>query len=112
MSIYSTKCILVVISSPKAPLMPEEKPNLPSKENGQNDLTKGFSLTPTLTKLLSPTADLLGLEIRDRVKEQIDKLKSRKRNENLEQHIQDASAQTDKDGIKAIDQYDLFQDWL
>lgn len=45
-------------------------------------------LTPFLKKLLNPTAELLGNELRDIIKEPIEKWKAKRKEENLRKHLE------------------------
>lgn len=73
------------------------------KSSGDIPSLKGVSLTPALTALLKPSADLLGKELRDTLKEAIDGWKAKRRNENLHVHETQGQAFTlhprpEKDG--------------
>jgi hypothetical protein len=61
-----------------------------NKEEG--GMLKGFSLTPTLTALLKPSADYLGNELRDGIKARIKEWKDQRRDENLKTHAAAVSA--------------------
>lgn len=77
----------------------------------------GISLTPALTALFKPTFDLVGLEIRDYVKETIDGWKEKRRRKNLETHI--SAVNEELKGEKpfngnepSINQLTVFEEWV
>ena len=76
---------------------------------------KEVSITPSFTALLKPTADMLGTELRDLVKERIDSAKSARRAANVKSHI-DAATQRSSSGANSeppgVAQLDLFEDWF
>lgn len=79
--------------------------------------SKDISLTPSLTALFKPTFDLVGLEIRDYVKETIDSWKEKRRKRNLESHINAVNEQIKGDRPfsqyePSINQLSLFEDWV
>lgn len=77
---------------------------------------KGISLTPALTNFFKPTLDLLGVELRDYVKERIESWKERKRRENLESHVTAVNEELagdnpfDESG-PTVYQLSLFEEW-
>ncbi|MBW3197612.1 hypothetical protein [Marinobacter nauticus] len=92
-------------------------------ESGANEsgaltpTSKDISLTPSLTALFKPTFDLVGLEIRDYVKESIDSWKEKRRKRNLESHINAVNEQIKGDrpfsqNEPSINQLSLFEDWV
>lgn len=92
-----------------------------SKKNSSDDVPslKGVSLTPALTALLKPSADLLGKELRDTLKESIDSWKAKRRNENLHVHIKAvkkklsaASDEATSQGEPTFEQAEFFGEWV
>jgi len=79
---------------------------------------KEISYTPSLTSFLKPTADYLGLTLRDYVKEKVETLKAKKRKENVQEHMENVGVilgeplSYDEEGINSIKQLDLFDEWL
>ena len=79
---------------------------------------KELSITPVITSLLKPTSDLVGIELRDYVKEKIDNIKKKKRVENVAGHIHHAQGVLQKErkeeigGTEKIQQLELFGDWV
>lgn len=76
----------------------------------------GISLTPALTGLFKPTLDLLGIELRDYVKERIDSWKEKKRHENLDAHVKAVNEELAADNPfqesgPTVYQLSLFEDW-
>ena len=85
---------------------------------GSSDGSKSLSVTPAITALLKPTADYLGTEIRDYVKDAVEDLKKKKREKNLNVHV-DAVKRSLKDKPPLSDgqevslqQLSFFEDWV
>jgi hypothetical protein len=82
------------------------------------DTPKGVSLTPTLTSFLKPTADYLGIELRDYVKVKIENLKAKKRKANVQSHMNVVGVQLgiplnyDEQSLDNIQQLELFDEWV
>ncbi len=64
-----------------------EKNEEDEKEDGDERLLKAISLTPVITALFRPTAELLGQELCEFVRSKIEVLKKSKREENLVTHL-------------------------
>lgn len=79
---------------------------------------KGLSVTPSLTSFLKPTADYLGTELRDYVKDKVEGLKAKKRKSNVQAHMHVVGIQLgiplnyDEESLEAIPQLELFDDWI
>lgn len=90
-----------------------------SDENKNGELAHipiGISLTPAITNFFKPTLDLLGIELRDYVKEKIDSWKERKRHENLEAHVSAVNVElADNNPFNesgpSVYQLSLFEEW-
>ena len=80
--------------------------------------TKNVSMTPSITSFLKPTADYLGLALKDYVKDKVESLKAKKRKENVQAHMQSVGViigeplNYDEETIDNIKQLNLFDDWL
>lgn len=78
---------------------------------------KSVSLSPTVTSLLKPTADLLGAELKDFIDAKIKSAKAKKKAENLKSHLE-AACDSLSDATKepaqdlGFGQLDLFSDWV
>lgn len=75
---------------------------------------KNISITPALTSLLKPTADMLGTELRDFIQNKIKDLKTKKKAENLREHLRVASEKLSEVSTPEninIQQFDLLEDW-
>ncbi len=79
---------------------------------------KEITFTPFITKLITPSAELIGNELKVYLKNKIDTWKEKKRNNNIIGHIQKAQSQIpiDAHSIKIdennIPQIELFQEWI
>jgi hypothetical protein len=83
------------------------------------DLIKSVTLTPTLTSLvkdvLSPSAELIGVELKSYLKQKIDDVKERSQNKNLSAHISAVQASLPEQISRNItydEQLYLFSDWV
>jgi len=89
------------------------------ESSGEAVSLRGVSLTPVFTALFKPSAELLGKELRNTIKEMIDERKTRRREENLQAHIDAVriklSSQTDEPNeatTSFIEQPELFSEWV
>ena len=57
------------------------------QKGSEDSLVKNFSITPSITALLKPTTEYLGLELRDYFKENIEGWKAKCREQNLKAHL-------------------------
>lgn len=82
-------------------------------KNNDTELVKSFTLFPTLTAILKPSADIIGLELRDKFKNIIDSFKQRKQKENLVVHIKKAEDGINIEDTKesSIEQVKAFESW-
>jgi hypothetical protein len=87
-------------------------------EKSNSSEIKEISVTPFLTKLLTPSADLIGGELRDYLKEKIDTWKEKKRGENIVGHVSKVQSRVENKDTSIhieqenIAQLDLFSDWV
>lgn len=93
--------------------MPKKK--LPAKASP----LEGVSFTPVLTAMLKPSAQMIGIELRDYLKEKIDGWKTKRRNENLKAHIEAVkkklSSESDQFASQpepTLEQAELFSEWV
>ncbi len=81
-------------------------------------VVKGLSFTPAITALLKPTAEYLGTELRDYVKATVEELKSKRRDRNINAHLEAVRAKlTDQPPPKSqagpsFSQLALFDEWI
>jgi len=79
---------------------------------------KSLSLTPAITALLKPTAEYLGLELRDYVKANIEEWKAKRRERNLNAHLEAVREKLAKQPPSkaqpgpTFSQLVLFDEWL
>lgn len=86
---------------------------------GDGGSLKELTVAPALTALLKPTAEYLGLELRDFVKSRVEEWKENRRAENLNVHIEgvkrklerDPPTSTTKEGTSFF-QLALFDEWM
>jgi hypothetical protein len=83
------------------------------------DLIKSVTLTPTLTSLvkdvLSPSAELIGVELKSYLKQKIDDVKERSQNKNLSAHISAVQVSLPEQISRNVtydEQLYLFSDWV
>ena len=81
-------------------------------------IIKGVTLTPFLTALFKPTADYLGIELRDLVREPIERWKLKRKERNLRAHldqvrsrVQERLPELPPPEIKTTRQADFFSEW-
>lgn len=96
-----------------------EKNNTDKKQNNESGLVgiKEVSLTPVITSLFKPSADMLGIELKDYLKEKIGTWKKKKYTYNLAQHIKRANEKIkEKHGYSVdssnFEQLELFDQWI
>ena len=88
------------------------------QESTSDGLLKGLTLTPVITSILKPSADLIGQELRDLIKEKIDLIKNRKKAENLTEHLRTVGEKLQKKkkepnpNLTTIKQLSLFDKWV
>lgn len=92
----------------------EKNKNIESKDN-----VKGITAFPVLSEILMPTATLLGKELKDYVKEKIDKIKKQRKAENLNIHLIEVSKKlkeekyfAENQDVQLIKQINLFEEWV
>lgn len=88
-----------------------------SKEAEVNPI-KGVSITPTITALLKPTVDYLGIEIRDYFKANVEEWKAKRRERNLNAHLEAVRNKLTKEPASnnqsspSIRQLVIFDEWI
>lgn len=89
------------------------------KEKDEGGSLKELTVAPALTALLKPTAEYLGLELRDYVKSRVEEWKERRRAENLHTHIEgvkkklEGNAPSSSSGEStSFYQLALFDEWM
>jgi hypothetical protein len=94
--------------------------NKPSEESAIAGTAKEVA-KPVLQALLSPSAELLGQELRAIVERKLQDWKSRKRTENISSHLREASERIKQQGVQgedpispidSIKQSELFLGWV
>jgi hypothetical protein len=89
-----------------------------SEETDSEDLVKGISLTPVVTSLLKPSADLLGVELRDFLKHKIENAKAKRKARNLEEHVRKVRGRLENlpprqsREHESLERLELFDDWV
>lgn len=85
----------------------------------KTDSIKSLTITPTLTSLakdvLSPSAELIGIELKSYLKQKIDDVKERSQNKNLSAHISAVQTSLPEQISKDVtydEQLYLFSDWV
>jgi hypothetical protein len=79
---------------------------------------KGISITPTITALLKPTVDYLGIEIRDYFKANVEEWKTKRRERNLNAHFEAVRDKLTKEppsnnqSSPSIRQLAIFDEWI
>lgn len=75
---------------------------------------KELTLLPSITSLLKPTANYLGEEIKDAVKEIVENRKKKKEDENLLSHLNLINEKINSSNEKSVsyEQLDLFSEWV
>jgi hypothetical protein len=93
-------------------------------EDGKKDEDKGGSLkeltiAPTLTALVKPTAEYLGLELRDYVKSRVEEWKLKRRAHNLDAHLNGVRRKLEKHPASSspgergsFHQLEIFDEWM
>ena len=88
-------------------------------KNGEaeDNPVKGISVTPTITALLKPTVEYLGIEIRDYFKTNIEEWKAKRREQNLNAHLQAVREKLAKvpplhSARPSIRQLIIFDEWI
>ena len=95
--------------------MSEEEVKEPSNKSGDS---KSLSMTPAITALLKPTAEYLGIEIRDYIKGAVGDLKRKAREKNLNSHVNAVKTSLeDKPALEnsqeiSLQQLSFFEDWV
>lgn len=88
------------------------------RKEDEEGAVKGLSVTPAITALLKPTADYLGTELRDYVKATVEEWKAKRRERNLNSHLEGV-----REKLKAqppprsptgpsFNQLTLFDEWI
>ena len=89
-----------------------------SQVTSTDGIFKGLTFTPVITSILKPSADLVGQELRDFLKEKIDSIKNRKKAENLTEHLRTVGEKLKKKKkepdteLSSIKQLNLFDKWV
>ena len=79
---------------------------------------KSLSITPAITALLKPTAEYLGLELRDYVKASVEEWKAKRRERNLNAHLEAVREKLAKEpptkaqSGPSFNQLMLFDEWI
>ncbi|MCF2949328.1 hypothetical protein L0668_14510 [Paraglaciecola aquimarina] len=87
-------------------------------EEKKDSNSKSISLTPTLTSMLNPTTEYLGSELKEFVKDNVEKWKKNKREKNLKTHLESVSkslvAYESENNVKerTIEQLSFFEEWV
>lgn len=96
----------------------EEKKEEVDSEKEENTSIKEITVAPALTALLKPTAEYLGLELRDYVKSHVEEWKEKRRTQNLKAHLQAVRKQIENDPHPkngqnpSFSQLTLFDEWI
>jgi Arc/MetJ-type ribon-helix-helix transcriptional regulator len=78
---------------------------------------KDVSFTPSLTRIIQPTADMLGIKLKEHVEEKIDAAIESRKAKNVSDHIASARSKLDASQSQSLDepgveQLTLFSDWV
>lgn len=79
---------------------------------------KNLSVTPAITALLKPTTEYLGAELRDFVKATVEEWKAKRRERNLEAHLEAVRKKLIEQpppkaqSVPSLDQLVLFDEWI
>lgn len=86
------------------------------KKDGSS--SKSISMTPAITALLKPTTEYLGIELRDFVKGSVEEWKKKRREKNLNSHIEavkqtliEEPSNQNNDG-PSLGQLSFFEEWM
>ena len=96
--------------------MPDEMTD--AQDSRLSSTMKELTLTPVITSLVKPSADLLGRELHDFLKEKLDSFKKRKRVENVAGHLKNAQARLNKQchdsqpPTENVKQLEFFEQWV